>query len=138
MFDLRKRTVIKTDVLNQVLKSILSQSDKFRNLQLVTFYLQKFTKLELNYKIYNKKLLTIVKAFRQWKAYLEKLRDLIQIFTDYKNLIYFTIIKILNWWQIHWLEELSNFNFKIYYWKEFENAKTDVLSRRSNYMKNKF
>ena len=65
MFDLRKRTVIKTDILDQVLESILSQLNKFRNLQLVVFHLQKFTKSELNYKIYNKELLAIVKAFKQ-------------------------------------------------------------------------
>ena len=65
IFDLRKRTVIKTDILDQVLKSILSQLNKSRNLQLIAFYLWKFTKLELNYEIYNKKLLVIVKAFRQ-------------------------------------------------------------------------
>ena len=32
---------------------------------------------------------------------------------------------------------MLNFNFKIYYWKESENIKTDVLSWRSDYMKNK-
>ena len=57
---------------------------------------------------------------------------------NYKNLVYFTITKVLNQQQVCWSEELLNFNFKIYYWKESENAKTDVLSRRSDYMKNKF
>ena len=65
MFNLIKRTVIKTNVSDQVLESILSQSDKSKNLQLVTFHLQKFIRSELNYEIYNKKLLAIVEAFRQ-------------------------------------------------------------------------
>ena len=47
------------------------------------------------------------------------------------------IIKILNWRQVWWSEKLSNFNFEIHYQKESENIKTDALSRRSNYMKNK-
>ena len=56
---------MKTDILNQALKEVLSQSNKSKNLQLVVFHLQKFTESELNYKIYNKELLTIVKAFKQ-------------------------------------------------------------------------
>ena len=65
MFNSRKRTVIKTNTLDQALKEVLSQFNKFRNLQLVAFYLQKFTELKLNYKIYDKELLAIVKAFKQ-------------------------------------------------------------------------
>ena len=91
----------------------------------------------MNYEIYDKKLLVIVKAFRQWKAYLKRSSDSVQVFTDHKNLIYFTMIKIFNWWQVCWSEELSNFNFEIYYQTGSENAKADVLSRRSDYMKNK-
>ena len=55
---------MKIDISDQVLESILSQLDKSRNLQSVVFYSQKFTKSELNYEIYNKKLLVIVKAFK--------------------------------------------------------------------------
>ena len=55
---------MKTDVLDQVLKSILNQFNQFKNLQSVVFYSQKFTKLELNYKIHDKELLAIVKAFK--------------------------------------------------------------------------
>ena len=65
------------------------------------------------------------------------MKDLVQMYTDYKNLVYFIIIKILNQWQVHWSEKLLNFNFEIYYYKESENAKTDILSRRFNYIKNK-
>ena len=96
MFNSRKRTVMKTDISDQALEEVLSQSNKFRNLQLVTFYSWKFMRLKLNYKIYDKELLTIVKAFKQWKTYLKELKDLVQVYIDYKNLVYFMIIKILN------------------------------------------
>ena len=56
---------MKADALNQVQESILSQSDKLENLHLIAFYLQKFTELKLNYKIHDKELLVIVKAFKQ-------------------------------------------------------------------------
>ena len=60
-----------------------------------------------------------------------------QVYTDHKNLIYFTTVKVLNWQQVWWSEELSNFNFKIYYQKESENAKADTLSWRPDYMQDK-
>ena len=56
---------MKADTSDQVLKSVLSQRDELRNLHSVAFYLQKFTKLELNYEIYDKELLAIVRAFKQ-------------------------------------------------------------------------
>ncbi len=51
---------------------------------------------ELNYDIYNKELLAIVDVFRVWRIYLEGTQNQVQVCTDYKNLIYFTITKELN------------------------------------------
>ena len=87
--------------------------------------------------MHDKELLVIVETFKQWNTYLEESKNSIQVYTDHKNLIYFTTIKVLNWWQMWWSEKLSNFNFKIYYHKESENIKTDTLSRRSDYIKNR-
>ena len=129
---------MKADALDQAQESVLSQLDESENLYSVVFHSWKFTELKLNYEIHDKKLLAIVKAFKQWKSYLKESKNSIQVYTDHKNLIYFIIIKILNQQQICWLKELLNFNFEIYYWKESENVKTDILSWRSNYMKNKF
>ena len=79
----------------------MSQLDKFKNLYLVTFHSWKFTDSKLNYKIHDKELLVIVKAFKQWKSYLKELKNSIQVYTDHKNLVYFTIIKVLNQQQVH-------------------------------------
>ena len=97
----------------------------------------KFTESELNYEIHDKELLVIVKAFIQWKTYLERLKNPGEVYTDYKNLIYFMTTKVLNRWQVWWSEKLSNFYFKIHYQKGSENAKADALSQRPDYMKNK-
>ena len=137
MFNSWWLTVIKADTFDQVLDSVLSQRDELRNLHSVVFHSWKFTKSELNYEIHDKELLVIVKAFKQWKTYLEELKNPVQIYTDHKNLIYFMIIKVLNRQQVWWSEKLSNFNFKIHYQKESENVKADTLSQRSDYIKNK-
>ena len=51
---------------------------------------------ELNYDIYNKELLGIVVALKEWKAFLQKTIKLFIVKTDYKNLTRFLIIKELN------------------------------------------
>ena len=65
MFDPRKQIIMKADALNQAQESVLSQPDKSENLHPVVFHSRKFTGPELNYKIHNKELLAIVKAFKQ-------------------------------------------------------------------------
>ena len=115
IFDSRRLTVMEADASDQVLDSVLSQQDKSENLHSVVFYSHKFTDSELNYEIHDKELLAIVEAFKQWKTYLEESKNLMQIYTDYKNLIYFMTIKVLNRQQVQWSEKLSNFNFKIHY-----------------------
>ena len=96
MFDSRRLTVMKVNASDQVLDSVLSQKNELENLHPVVFHSHKFTDSELNYEIHDKKLLAIVEAFKQWKTYLKESKNLVQIYTDHKNLVYFTTIKILN------------------------------------------
>ena len=137
MFDPQWLIIMKADASDQVLNSVLSQKNESENLHLVAFHSCKFTESELNYKIHNKELLAIVKAFKQWKTYLKESKNSVQVYTDHKNLIYFTTIKVLNHWQVQWSEKLSNFNFDIHYQKRFKNVKADALSRRPDYMRDK-
>ena len=51
---------------------------------------------ELNYDIYNKELLGIVAALKEWRAFLYSTIELFRVITDYKNLVGFLIIKELN------------------------------------------
>ena len=50
---------------------VLSQPDPGGELHPVAYYSRKFIPAELNYPIYDKELLAIVAAFRQWRVYLE-------------------------------------------------------------------
>ena len=62
----------------------------------MVIYLKKIINMELNYKIYNKELLTIIDVFKKWKIYLKESIYLIKVLINYKNLLYFIIIKKLN------------------------------------------
>ena len=54
------------------------------------------TLVELNYNIYNKELLNIVTALKEWRAFLYSTIELFRVITDYKKLVGFLITKELN------------------------------------------
>ena len=81
---------------------------------------------ELNYEIHDKELLAIVTAFQEWQVYLEGSKYPVEVYTDHKNLLYFTTTKQLNRRQVRWSELLSAHNFKISYRKGNDNAKADA------------
>ena len=100
MFESEKLIMLKMNASNEAIEACINQSDDKKRLHLIAFHSRKFTDVELNYKIYNKKLLAIVDSFKQWRVYLKESRYQIQVYTDHKNLLYFTIMKVLNWRQI--------------------------------------
>ena len=62
-FDLKKQIVMKIDVSNYVIAKIISQYDNDENLRFMTYFLIKLLFAECNYEIYDKKFLTIIRAF---------------------------------------------------------------------------
>src|SRR5882724_6900886 len=83
---------------------------------------------ELNYKIYNKELLAIFEASRQWHNYLQGSAHVILMLSDHKNLEYFATTKQLMFHQVHWSEFLSSFNYLIHYRTGQLGTKPDVLT----------
>ena len=100
MFELRKSIVLETNASDQVIETCISQSNDKKRLHLIAFHSKKLTDVKSNYEIYDKKLLIIVDSFKQWRVYLKESRHQIQIYTNHKNLLYFTITKVLNRRQI--------------------------------------
>ena len=60
------------------------------------YYSKKITPLKLNYNIYNKELLAIVTALKEWRIFLQGTTKPFIVKTDYKNLTGFLTIKKLN------------------------------------------
>ena len=65
-------------------------------LQSIIIYLKKIISAELNYKIYNKELLTIINIFKKWRIYLKEFIYPVKILINYENLLYFITTKKLN------------------------------------------
>lgn len=73
--------------------------------------------VEYNYKIYDKELLTIIKAFEEWRPELAgtDLGRPIKVLSDHRSLEYFITTKQLNRRQARWSEFLLEFHFQIEY-----------------------
>ena len=64
-FNLERQIIMETDVSDYIIRLCISQLNNKGRLQLIAFYLRKMIPAELNYKIHDKKLLTIVEKFRE-------------------------------------------------------------------------
>ena len=62
---------IEADSSDFALGCVLSQPSSSGDLLPVCYYSRKLTPAELNYPIYDKELLAVVEAFKQWRVYLE-------------------------------------------------------------------
>src|SRR5439155_20517194 len=78
-------------------------------------------------------MLAIVECLKQWRVYLSGAAVQTRVFTDHKNLEYFTTMKVLNKKQAWWAEELAEYNFIIIYYTGALNIKADLFSYRANY-----
>ena len=113
MFESEKSITLEMNASDEAIETCISQSDDKKCLHSITYYSCKLTVAELNYEIHDKKLLAIVDFFKQWRVYLKESKHQIQVYTDHKNLLYFTITKVLNRRQIRWSKKLSLYNFNI-------------------------
>ena len=100
-FDSEKPITLETDASDRAIEACISQSDNKECLQPVAFYSRKFSSAEMSYEIHDKELLAIVDTFKQWRVYLEGFKHEVQVYSDHKNLLYFTTMKVLNWRQVH-------------------------------------
>jgi len=131
-FDLIREAILKMNFLNYVNNEVLSQYDDEDILHSIIFYNKNIISAECNYKIYDKKLLTIIQCLKHWCFKLKCTDISIKIFINHLNLKYFMIIKKLIRRQTKWAEKLFKYNFKIIYQSEKQNLKADVLIRMSD------
>ena len=125
---------VEADASDFALGCILSQPSPDGSLHPICFYSRKFTPAELNYPIYDKELLAVVSAFKQWRVYVEGAVLPVSVYTDHKNLEYFSTARTTSRRHARWAASLSTYNYIIYYRKGASNGKPDALSRRPDYI----
>ena len=100
-YNLNLKIVVETDASDYVSEGILSQYDKNDVLHLIAYFFKKYNSAECNYEIYDKELMVIICAFKEWCSELEGSTYLINVITDHKNLEYFMFTKQLSCCQAH-------------------------------------
>ncbi len=130
-FDLKRQAILKIDASNYVKGEILSQYDDEKVLHSMIFYSKSMILAEINYHIYDKKLLVIIWCFEHWRLELKCTELLIQMFIDHQTLKIFMKNKQLSRRQVNYLNVLSKFNFQIIFKSGKMNTKVDALIRMS-------
>jgi hypothetical protein len=87
---------LETNASSYVSAEILSQYYNEGILHLISFFYQKHTPVEKNYKIYHEELGTILNGLEHWGSECEGSVCPIKILTDHKNMEYFMTSKLLN------------------------------------------
>jgi hypothetical protein len=85
--------IIETDALDYAIAAIHSIQTPNRDLHPIVFLLQTLGPAKHNYDTHDKELLAIHKVFKVWQHHLEGSSTPIEVFTDHKNLEYFTSSK---------------------------------------------
>src|SRR3979411_2035578 len=113
---------VETDASDFALGGVLGQEHNGK-LHLVAFFLKKLSGAPLNYPVHDKELMGIVEAFKEWRPYLSGTTHEVKVYTNHKNLTYFTTMKVLNGRQVRCAESLADYNFRTHYKKGSENAR---------------
>ncbi|CAD6970757.1 unnamed protein product, partial [Tilletia controversa] len=132
-FDPSKPITVETYASDYAIAAVASQPDENGRLRPVAYRSRKMDPAELNYEIHDKEMLAIVDTLQEWRHLLQDPRHTVTIFTDHKNLEYFTTSKLLNRRQARWSMKLTEYDFKIIYRPGHQGGKPDALTRRPDY-----
>ena len=112
-FDSSLEIILEINISNYIMKKIMFQWDLNDILYFIIFFNRKFNDIKLNYEIYNKKILIIIKIMNYYHYYFKEFDYKIIIYINHCNLFWFIKMKIYNYHQIYWIEKFSWFNFII-------------------------
>ena len=135
-FDPQRRCRVETDASIIAIGAILTQLHVVEGRLVwkpVAFFSKKLIPAETRYTTGDQELLAIVKAFQEWRHYLEGASERTLVLTDHDALKAFATAKNLSRRQARWAEALAAFDFEIVYRKGKENP-ADGLSRRPDYL----
>ncbi|KDN34722.1 hypothetical protein RSAG8_12196, partial [Rhizoctonia solani AG-8 WAC10335] len=130
-----KEFLLECDASDYATGAILNQIGPDDKMHPVAFLSKTLAPAERNYDIYDKELLAVIQALKEWRHYLEGSKIPIKILTDHKNLEYYKTKRDLNCHQWRWMGILADFNFRIIYQPGVQNKKADILSRHEEHRK---
>lgn len=133
MWDFDRPTRVETDASGFAVGGVLEQQAEDGTWHPVAYRSEAMTETERNYEIYDRELMAIVRAFEDWRHYLEGLPGKFVVFSDHKNLEYWKTARNLTRRQARWSLFLSRFHFEIIPKPGKTMGKSDTLSRQGQH-----
>ena len=129
MPDQLKPFQIESDASKVATGAVLTQLDSNGDRHPVVFMSKMFTDTERRYEIYNRELLWIIRALKEWRHYIQGSGHTTIVFSDHKNLTYFRTAQKLNDRQARWSLYLSESDIKLIHLLGLKMIQSDALSR---------
>jgi RNase H-like domain found in reverse transcriptase/Integrase zinc binding domain len=133
MPDQSKPFQIESDTSKVATGAVLTQLDSNGNRHPIAFLSKTFSETERKYEIYDRGLLGIIRALKEWRHYIQGSRHTTIVYSDHKNLTYFQTAQKLNDRQVRWSLYLSGFDLKLIHLPGTKMVQSDALSRRPDY-----
>jgi RNase H-like domain found in reverse transcriptase/Integrase zinc binding domain len=124
---------IESDASKYASGAVLTQTDINGDRHPVPFLSKTFTDTERRYEIYDRELLGIVRALKEWRHYIQGSGHTTLIHTDHRNLTYFQKAQKLSDRQARWSLFLSEFDIKLQHLPGNKIILSDALSRRRDH-----
>jgi RNase H-like domain found in reverse transcriptase/Integrase zinc binding domain/Reverse transcriptase (RNA-dependent DNA polymerase)/Integrase core domain len=113
--------------------AVLTQTDINGDRHPVAFLSKTFTDTERRYEIYDRELLGIVQALKEWRHYIQGSGHTTLIHMDHRNLTYFRKAQKLSDRQARWSLFLSEFDIKLQHLPGNKMILSNALSRRPDH-----
>lgn len=133
MPDTSKPFQVEADASLYASGAVLTQLDSNGNRHPVAFISKTFSPTERLYKIYDRELLAIMRALREWRHYLNGSPHRTIVYSDHQNLTYFKDPRKLNPRQRRWIPEMEEYYLKLVHMPGARMTQADALSRRSDH-----
>ena len=111
---------------------ILMQKDSNGDLHPCAYHSATFSPTERNYDIYNRELLTVIQALKEWHHYLTGMEHPVTVIMDHKNLGYFKQPQNLSCWQARWWLFLQEYDIQWGVEQGINMGPADTLSQKDD------
>ena len=119
---------IEADASKYATGAVLTQTDSNGDRHPVAFISRTLSPTERNYEIYDRELLSIIRALEEWRHYIQGSGHTTEVLSDHKNLTYFRKAQKLNRRQARWSLYLSEFDLKLIHMAGTKMGQSNALS----------
>ena len=106
------------------------QKDSNGDLHPCAYHSATFSPAERNYDIYDRELLAVIQALKEWRHYLTRTEHPVTVIMDHKNLGYFKQPQNLSRQQARWWLFLQEYDIRWGVEREINMGPTNALSRK--------